>query len=32
MLPEIMNKIFLYLQSPTNKIMKEYIYRKIREK
>jgi hypothetical protein len=24
MLPEILNKIFLYIQSPTNKIMKDY--------
>ena len=24
MLPELMNKIFLYIQSPTNKIMKDY--------
>jgi hypothetical protein len=25
MLPELINKIFLYVQSPTNKIIKEYI-------
>lgn len=24
MLPELINKIFLYIQSPTNKIMKDY--------